>query len=97
MIFPFVRGCLWATRGWLGTAREKFRESTLAFIADLMGPIYQISPGTFFGSLDVWKAFPSFSQLASTGAQTSSQRGKLTPFPCPPHGEGEGIILYEIS
>ena len=86
--FPSVRGCFGHLEGVLGTASEKCAEGAMAFMADLMGPIYQISPGTFFGSLE------SFSQLASIGAQTTQT--KLTPFPCP-HGEGEGVILYEIS
>ena len=85
--FYVYRECFWATWGWLRTALEKFRESAMAFMADLMGPICQISPGTFLESC---------SQLASTGAKTSSQRGKLTLFAIP-HGEGKGIILYKIS
>jgi hypothetical protein len=30
-----------------GTAFKKFIESAVAFMADLMGPIYPIFPGTF--------------------------------------------------
>jgi hypothetical protein len=61
----------------------------MAFMADLMGPICQNSPGTFFESLE------SCSQLASTGAQTSFQMGKLTPFPSR-HSEGEGITFLKL-
>ena len=48
------------------------RKNAIAFMADKMGPICQTSPRTLSESLEIC------SQLALAGAQTSSQRGKLT-------------------
>ena len=71
-------------------AIEGSEEGCVFPLADLMGPICQTSLETFSECLE------SCSQLASDSAQRSSQMGKITLFRRP-HGQGEGIILSEIS
>jgi hypothetical protein len=69
--FPLVKGCLCTSISRLGTVFQTSKDSSWKGLA--VGPL-QISHGghgTFSGCLE------SFSQLASAGAQTLSQKGKL--------------------